>query len=141
LFAHGSGSSGSSSVSHHQKDENTLRRIHIITVVALILAALIFAFSQTPQSTTRPAQTATQAKTDQIIKVKKVLVTRLPKGLRGIELKDGQLRLMPGYKFERKNNNTIAVALKNGSPGNFIQFLSCECDVPGNEKGGVPVSL
>src|SRR5437867_3803320 len=111
-----------------------MRRIQIVTLVALIFAALIFAYSQTPQSTIRPAQTATDAKRDQVVKAKKVLVTKLPKGVRGLELKDGQLRLMPGYKFEKKNSNTIAVvlkngsvALKNGSPGN-INF-HCECEV------------
>jgi hypothetical protein len=121
-------------VSHHQKEKNIMRRIQIVSVVALSLAALIFAYSQAPQPTTRPAQTATKAKRDQVVKAKKVLVTKLPKGLRGIELKDGQLSLMPGYKFEKKNKNTIAVALKRGS-GNAA-FFHCVCQVPGNERGG-----
>jgi hypothetical protein len=101
----------------------------------LILAALIFAYSQAPQTRSRTDQTASEVKKNQPVKAKKVLVKELPKDLQGIVLKDGVFRLAPGYKFERKISNTIAVALKNGSPG-YIPILGCTCYVPGNERPG-----
>src|SRR5258707_14854524 len=108
-----------------------MRRIQIVTVVTLILAALIFAYSQAPQSTTRPAQTATEAKRDQVVKAKKVLVTKLPKGVRGIELKDGEFRLMPGYKVVKKTSNTFIIALDGNGVGGT---MTCSCGINGPEK-------
>lgn len=90
-----------------------MRRIQIVTVFTLILAALIFAYSQAPQSTTRLAQTATRDQKNEAGKAKRVLVKRLPKGAIGLELKDDVFRLKPGYKFERQSPNRVVVRLAN----------------------------
>jgi hypothetical protein len=41
------------------------------------------------------------------VKVKKVLIKELPKGLAGIVLKDGVFKLALGYKFVRKTSDTV----------------------------------
>ena len=111
-----------------------MRRIQIITVIALILAALIFAYSQAPQSTTRPEQTATEAKRDQVVKAKKVLVKELPKGLEGIVLKDGVFKLKPGYKFVNQTANTVSVALVSAAGGVTGSF-NCSCNAKKEGEG------
>jgi hypothetical protein len=114
-----------------------MRRIQIVTVVALILTALIFAYSQSPQSTSQTGPTGAQAQRDQPVKAKKVLVKALPKGVEGIVLKDGVFSLKPGYKFVRKSSNTVVVALNDGGPGP-VTPLTCSCvsQVPNERASG-----
>jgi hypothetical protein len=76
LSADRAGRSDSSPVSHHQKEENIMRRIQIVTVFALILAALIFAYSQVP----RPSPQRGEATTLRRIQVNARTITALPNG-------------------------------------------------------------
>ena len=102
-----------------------MKRIQIITVVAVLLTALIFAYSQTPQSRNRTGQTESQAQKSEVVKAKKVLVNELPKAVEGIVLKDGVFRLSPGYKFVRKSSDSVAVALQAG--GDISGSFNCYC--------------
>lgn len=111
-----------------------MRRIHFVPVVTLMLSALILAYSQTSQSTSQPAQRATQAQPTESVKAKKVLVKELPKGLKGIVLENGVFKLQQGYKFVNQTSNTVAVALRAG--GAVTGTFSCGCYVEGS--GGSP---
>ena len=104
-----------------------MRRIQIVTVVALILTALIFAYSQSPRSSSRTGQTGDQARKSEVWKAKKLLVKELPKGVEGIVLEKGVFRLKPGYKFVKPSAGTITVARDNGT-GGLAQTWSCTCD-------------
>jgi len=108
-----------------------MRRIKIGTVVALVLTAMAFTYSQSPRSRSRTNQTGSQAKKSEAVKAKKLLVKELPKGLEGIVLEDGVFRLKPGYRFVKPSANTLAVALDNGG-GNVGGTINCYCS---NEEG------
>jgi hypothetical protein len=45
------------------------------------------------------------------------MVKRLPDKVEGVMLKDGQIKLKPGYKFVKRTNGTVAVARISGSVG------------------------
>jgi hypothetical protein len=103
-----------------------VRRIHIVTVGLVISGALIFAYSQTLQRVSRPGQIATEAQRDHAV-ARKMLVKELPKGLKGLELRDGVFLIKPGYKFVKKTYKTILVAPKSGSRG---AYFTCTCIDP-----------
>ena len=103
-----------------------MRRIHLVTVVALLLITLIFAYSQSPQPSPQSVQTATRTAASQPVKAKKVLVRALPKGLEGIVLKDGVFTLSPGFKFTPRTENSIAL-VRNESPGGGSATVDCSC--------------
>lgn len=124
-----------------------MRRIHLFTVVGVILIALIFAYSQSPQSTSQSpgttnagAQTGTNAGATtttnaQPVKAKKMLVSELPKGLEGIVLKDGVFKLSPGFKFVPRTGSTLAL-VRNEGGGNGSANVDCSCS--GKEGACVP---
>ena len=107
-----------------------MRPIHLLAVFTLILSALVFAYSQAPQRTSQPLQTAIQAAP---VKAKKLLVRELPKGLEGIVLKDGVFRLSPGFKFLPRTNSTVALIRNEGGPDTSGSF---ECSCAGASSGG-----
>jgi hypothetical protein len=109
-----------------------MTRTHLVTVVGVILIALIFAYSQSPQRTSKPAQTATQAEPSKPVKARKVLVKELPKGLEGIELKNGEFKLKPGYKFVPDSNSSGTVALQTGGLSDVDGKFKCSCSVDGS---------
>lgn len=103
-----------------------MKRIKIVTVVALTLTPLIFAYSQSSRSSSRTGQTGNQAQKSEVVRAKKVLVKELPKGVEGIVLEKGVFRLKPGYKFVKPSANTVAVALDNASDDISGSF-NCYC--------------
>jgi hypothetical protein len=104
-----------------------MRRIHLVTVVVLILIALIVAFSQTPRSTTQSRAQPAKPKG-------KVLVQRLPDGVEGVVLdkKTAALKLKSGYQFVKQENGSIGVAARmaGGGPGNIVFTGTCNCLPP-----------
>lgn len=108
-----------------------MRRMHLVTVLALLLIALSVTYSKAPRSTTpltvsRPSRMATAGQNESI-KAKKMLVKELPKEFKGLELVDGAFRLKPGYRFGRITSKSIFVARKNSARGNY--FI-CSCIDP-----------
>jgi hypothetical protein len=54
-----------------------------------------------------------------------VIVKQLPAGVEGVELKDGSLRLKPGYKFEKRPQHQFAVI--RISDGRAVTSGGCGC--------------
>jgi hypothetical protein len=54
-----------------------------------------------------------------------VLVKRLPAGAEGLELKEGSLRLKPGYSFVKQSGHRFAVARMSG--GQPVTSGGCGC--------------
>src|SRR5438874_13477471 len=79
-----------------QKGEKLMRRIITMTTFAVALTMLGLAYSQS-------AKTAAP-------KVGKVLVKSLPKGIEGVELAGGKVKVKSGYKFVKQSNGTVTVA-------------------------------
>ena len=55
-----------------------------------------------------------------------VLVKRLPAGAEGLELKEGSLRLKPGYSFVKQSGHRFAVARMSG--GQPVTSGGCGCE-------------
>ena len=115
-----------------------MRRMHLVTVLALISIALSVTYSQAPRSTTpptvsRPSQMTTEGQNESI-KAKKMLVKELPKELKGLELVDGGFRLKPGYRFVRITSKSVFVAPKNSARGSYF---TCAC-LDAKDKGLKP---
>ena len=83
-----------------------MRHINIVTAVALIFSLMILSYSQSPQPQSRTGETSSQAANAK----GKALVKRLPADLEGVELKDGGLRVKPGYKFMTAHDGIVLVA-------------------------------
>jgi len=114
---------------------NRMRTIHVISIFVLILTAVIFTYSQSPQSSGRPMQSETRIQENQPVKASKLLVKNLPKGLQGIVIEKGVFRLKQGYKFVNLPNNTVGVALKaNGEIGGTF---TCGCYKEAGAGGSV----
>lgn len=79
-----------------------------------MLSALIFASSRWPQPSPQASRTATPAPPSQPVKAKKILVKQLPSTLQGIALVNGVFKLQPGYKFEKRPNNRVALVRNDG---------------------------
>lgn len=119
-----------------------MTRTHLVTVVGVILLALIFAYSQGPQRTSQPAQTATQSEPNQPPKAKKILVKELPKELAGMTLQNGVFKLAPGYKFVPKTNGSVAVALRaTGAVSGTFDCLCLRSEGGPKQSGNCKVKL
>jgi hypothetical protein len=92
---------------------------HIIIFVTLTLTSLVYANGQPA-----PAGSAAQKAGGRVV------VTKLPDKFEGVMLKDGQIKLKPGYKFVKRTNGTVAVARISGSVGlgnNVGGTFKCSC--------------
>jgi hypothetical protein len=106
-----------------------MKCISMILVAVVTLTLLIAAYSQTRQSGNQSIQTSNDQLTKEQMakaKAKKVLVKSLPKGVEGVELKDGIFRLKPGFKWVSQPDGTIAAARNNGGAGLGGSF-DCQC--------------
>src|SRR5437764_1978044 len=93
-----------------------MKRICILTAIALTLATMIYAQSQTPKSKSSAAKSESSGANNLRAKTKgRLLVKRLPDGVEGVVIKNGAVRLLPGYKFARHSDNTVTVNLDNGT--------------------------
>ena len=102
----------------------------IIIFVTLTLTSLIYVSGQ-------PAPPSAQAQKAR----GRVMVKKLPVKVEGVMLKDGQVKLKPGYKFVKRPNGTVAVARISGSVGqgnNVGGTWSCGCTAAADPKEGVP---
>jgi hypothetical protein len=99
----------------------------IIIFVTLTLTSVVYASGQPA-----PAGSAVQKGRG------RVMVKRLPDKVEGVMLKDGQVKLKPGYKFVKRTNGTVAVARISGSvsQGNNISGTwSCSCTTTSGPAG------
>jgi hypothetical protein len=101
----------------------------IIIFVTLTLTLLIWASGQTPPSD-GPAQKGRG----------RAMVKKLPDKVEGVMLKDDQVKLKPGYKFVKRANGTVAVAIISGSVGlnDVGGTWACGCTADALPKKGVP---
>ena len=113
-----------------------MRRIG--TIIAVVLTLVLYVYGQPPQGNSNRRVTKTRKP--------KALVKKLPEGLEGVELKDGVIKLKPGYKFVKKSGNSVTVARMAGgdSPqaGNTGSF-SCSCtdEFTGGSGGGCSLHI
>lgn len=117
-----------------------MRRIYFIAAVALILTALIFTYSQSPQPSPQTGQTATVTTQSQPVKARKVLVKQVPKELEGITLEKGAFKLKPGYKFVPQPNGTVGLSLQTAGGRGVSGTFECSCEGIGH-TGSCAVSI
>ena|SRR5688572_12543858 len=121
-----------------------MKRIGLMIVVVLTLVLQACTYRQTaapegqPPATTQtpaPTQTTEQAQTTEPTQTTaptqsdrpkgKLLVEVLPTGVEGLELKDGELRLLEGYDFVEQPENRFAVARMRD--GQHVAIGGCGC--------------
>src|SRR5437762_12661222 len=93
-----------------------MRRIITTTTFAVALTMLGLAYSQSTK-TAAP-------------KVGKVLVKSLTKGIEGVELAGGKVKVKSGYKFVKQSNGTVTVAKMAGGGGGGVGVggtWDCRC--------------
>jgi hypothetical protein len=104
-----------------------MRRMHLVTVLALILIALIVAYGQALRSTTQSTAPAAKPRG-------KVLVQRLPNGVEGVVLdkKTAALKVKPGFEVVKKDDTTVQVVTRiaGGGRGNIVFVGTCNCLPP-----------
>jgi hypothetical protein len=111
-----------------------MKRTFMLTViaVALVLPAYFYGQKSRPGRVPPGTDSDERLEREQIdkAKAKEVLVKRLPDGVEGVELKNGAVRLRPGYKYVKQSDGTIGVALiAGGGAGgsNTGGSWTCEC--------------
>lgn len=117
-----------------------MRRITLLTVITLTLAMALYAQSRTPQS--KSAASKSSSATNQRAKVKgRALVKQLPAGV-GAVIKNGVVRLKPGYKFVKEPGGKVSVYLDNDPLGgsSLSGTFTCNC-VKATNEGGSSCSL
>lgn len=115
-----------------------MRRMSLPIVGALVLITFAFVYSQSPSTAPQTSQTVTETAESKPAKAKKVLVKKLPDGLEGIVLEDGQFKLKPGYKFLPTTNNKVNIALQAG--GHSVKgSFDCFCPKQGGNCSAVTV--
>ena len=115
-----------------------MRGICLVIVGAVVLIIFIFVHGQTPQTAPQTSRAVTESAESQPPKAKKVLVKKLPEGLEGVVLEDGQFKLKPGYKFLPPTNNKVTIALQAG--GHSVKgSFDCFCPKQGGTCAAVTV--
>jgi hypothetical protein len=109
-----------------------MMRMNPSAAAALILSALMFAYSQVPQSGPQTRQAQAEVVQEKPLKPKKVLIKELPEGVEGLKLEKGVFKLQPGYKFVPQPNKSVGIALKAGG-GSVTGTFDCFC---AKEGGG-----
>ena len=107
----------------------------VVTLVTLALALLIYAQKQKSPSGQTAETNSNTASEDQVQELKgTLLVKKLPKGLKGVMLKDGVVTAKPGYKFVRGEDGKVRVALVKGGGGlsDTSGSFSCNCQGTGS---------
>src|SRR5688572_21448669 len=102
-----------------------MKRLSPMFLLGLALVACTYSKTAPPEApatspavqTSSPAQSATPKG--------KVLVEALPAGVEGLELKDGELRLLEGYDFVEQPENRFAVARMRD--GQHVAVGGCGC--------------
>src|SRR5205085_9623668 len=109
--------------------EASMRRI-ILSAVTLVLAMVIHAQSQTLQSKSSAPKSDSNGQGSRSAPAKgTLLVKKLPDGIKGVTIKNGMVRLLPGYKFVRHSDGTITVDESKGGGGasKTTGTWSCAC--------------
>jgi hypothetical protein len=101
-----------------------MKRFHILTTALLTLAVFGHGYNQTRRTTTRQEG---ESRRDvigshaarEVTEVPKgeALVEKLPEGVEGVELKEGFVKIMPGYKFVKKDNKVTVMRSAAGGTG------------------------
>ena len=99
-----------------------MRRIFIIAVT-LAFISLICVSGQTPNANTQRPQLSGKVERPK----GKVLVNKLPSGSQGVSIKNGAVKLKPGYKFVKQENGTVSVARIKGGGAGVGGTWDCSC--------------
>ena len=101
-----------------------MKRISMIVAIALTLTPLTNVSSQTPNANSRTPQSSGRDMRPK----GRVLINKLPAGAQGVTLKNGAVRLKPGYKFVKQDNGAVTVARIRGGGGLGIGGTwNCDC--------------
>jgi len=115
-----------------------MRRISILTAIALTLAMVIYGQSQTPQSKSSAPKSESSGANNQRAKPKgRLLVKRLPNGVEGVVIKNGMVRVKPGYKFVKGEDGKVSVYLMSGGGGGLPVSGSWDCYCTKESGSGV----
>ena len=126
-----------------------INSILVVTAMLVTVALTMLPADSRTQNTNRQVQNANgSARSSNAAEPKStplkgtMLVKRLPTGAEGVELKDGALRLKPGYKFEQVDGSSATVARMNGGPlgvttGTFV----CGCPILFGNGGSCSLSI
>ena len=114
-----------------------MKRFHILTAALLTLAVFHHGYNQTRRGAARQEGVSRRdvigsRAGQQITKAPKgeALVKKLPEGVEGVELKDGVVKIMPGYEFEKKDGKVAVMRVAGGGPGGRLGVsgtFSCVC--------------
>jgi len=110
----------------------------VLTTVVLTLAVFGHGYNQTRRAPSRQEGAGSREVISghaarEIVEVPKgeALVEKLPQGVEGLEMKDGVVKIRPGYKFEKKENKvTVMRAAGGGTAGGRVGVggaWSCVC--------------
>ena len=101
-----------------------MQRFHILAAAFLTLAVFGHGYNQTRRATTRQEGVGRRdvvgsRAAQEIKEVPKgeALVEKLPEGVEGVEIKDGIVKIMPGYKFVNKDNKVTVMRAAGGGAG------------------------
>ena len=101
-----------------------MRRFSILVAALLTLAAFTYGYNQTRRGAGRPDGAGRRdvigsPATREIIEIPKgeALVEKLPEGVEGVEMKDGVVKIKPGYKFVKKDNKVTVMRSAAGGAG------------------------
>ena len=95
-----------------------MKHFSILMVVLVTLAAFNYAYNQTPRDVTGRAVIDRHAARGLTEKPKgEALVEKLPESVEGVEMKEGFVKINPGYKFVKKGNKVTVMRSVAGSGG------------------------
>lgn len=107
-----------------------MKCMRVVIVGVLVLIMFMFVHSQSPSTAPQMSRTITESAESQPARAKKLLVKKLPEGLEGIILEEGQFKLKPGYKFLPQTNSKVTIALMAG--GHSVKgSFDCFCPKQG----------
>jgi hypothetical protein len=109
-----------------------MTRFAAITLLLLPLVLTSCSSKQDSKSTQPPPQATTsspaQATPTPPARKGRALVTKLPKGLEGVELADGGLKLKDGYEFRQEKDGTLSIArMQDPHPTPPAPRVWCKC--------------
>ena len=100
-----------------------MRRLGIMLAAALTLAAFTYGDNRTGREASGQEGSGRRVigghVTRELTEVPKgkALVEKLPEGVEGVELKDGVVKIKPGYKFVKKDNKVTVMRSAAGGAG------------------------
>ena len=115
-----------------------------IIVISLALGLLVFAQKQPskPSIQSPSPSSGNTSPTEQTSNKKgRNLVAKLPAGVEGVILGNGQVKLKPGYKFVKQENGKVSVDDMKGTGGGLSVGGTWDCVCRKEQKGTCKASI